>query len=382
MSSVARIIGRLLTTALLSTAVALGPTALSGPGAMAAPGTYIEIGETRGPPGTDIAVTGYGFGRCYRGEVTISMDGGAPSTTASVKDDDDDDEGTFESVLTVSEDADPGDYTVSAVCVTKSTTEPDIEATATFTVEAVEEAVLTLDPTDGRPETEVTADGSGFDCPSVDVTWDDGSLASEVPVSEGTFTTSFQVPLGTSEGSRTVWATCTDNAEYGRDDADFTVTAAQTNGTTSSSPTTGDPTSGEQTTGETSTGPNGETSGETDTGTNTGTNTGANGEASGNTDGGTVSGTGSVDNSAPAVWAVGSATLGGVLLLAAAAFALVHHHRRGPRWVHDHISTVLRDGTESSGVREPDDDGPPTRTVRLEPHIDPGDQSIGGINRA
>lgn len=377
MSSVARTLGRLLTAVLLSTAVALGPTAFSGPDAMAAPYPDIEISETAGRPGTYIDVRGSGFDDCYLGglknavgdttkrrpgTVELSMGNAAPATTAPV----DIKTGTFQSRLTVSDDATPDDYPVTAVCTTKT----DIRAEETFTVEREEEAALTLDPTEGRPEAEFVADGSAFNCSSVDVTWDDTeSLATAVPVSEtGTFTERLQVPEGASEGTHTVEASCTDE-EYDSDSAEFTVTATQTNGNGNGT-TSGGQTDGGQTNG-------GQTSGGTDGGTNGGTN----GQVGGTSDGGgTVDGTGSVDSSTPVGLVVGPA-LGGVLLLAAAGLALVRHRQRGPRWVHDHVSTVLRPGTARSDVREPYDTGPPTRTVRLEPHLDPGDQSVDGTDR-
>ncbi|WP_405536647.1 hypothetical protein OG787_26805 [Streptomyces sp. NBC_00075] len=413
MSSVARTLGRLLTAVLLSTAVALGPTAFSGPGAMAAPGAYIEINETHGPPGTVIGVRGGGFDDCYPesdedsegettdwepGTVELSMGDAAPATHVSVNDPESTAEaGTFESSLTVSDDAEPGDHQVTAECVTG----PYSKAEKTFTVDTKEEAALTLDPAEGRPEAEFVADGSAFNCSSVDVAWDDTeSLATAVPVSEtGTFTERLQVPEGASEGTHTVRAVCTDYAKYGDDDADFTVLTSPTNETTSGNQTNGETTTG--TTGETSTGTTGETNGETSTGTTGETNgettTGTTGETNGETstgtngqvggtsdggtsDGGTVGGTGSVDSSTPVGLVVGPA-LGGVLLLAAAGLALVRHRQRGPRWVHDHVSTALRPGTARSAVREPYDTGPPTRTVRLEPHLDPGDQSVDGTDR-
>ena len=369
---VVRIIGRLLTTVLLGTAVALGPTAFSGPGAMAEPYPYIEISATAGRPGTNIDVWGSGFKDCYRddlpnavgdttkrlpGSVEVSMGDAAPTTTAPV----DINAGTFPPVdLTVSADATPGDYTVTAVCTTKT----DISAEETFTVEPEEEAALGLDPSEGRPEAEVAADGSAFNCSSVDVTWDDTeSLATAVPVSEaGAFTERFQVPEGSSEGTHTVLATCTDEG-YDSATAEFTVTAAQTTGTANGGQADGGQASGGQASG----------------GANGGTG-GTNGQVGGTGDGGTVDRTDSVDGSTPVGLVVGP-TLGGVLLLAVAGLALVRHRQRGPRWIHDHVSTVLRPGTTRSAVREPYDTGPPTRTVRLEPHLDPGDQRIDGTDR-
>lgn len=318
MSSVARTLGRLLTAVLLSTAVALGPTAFSGPGAMAAPGAYIEINETHGPPGTVIGVRGGGFDDCYPesdedsegettdwepGTVELSMGDAAPATHVSVNDPESTAEaGTFESSLTVSDDAEPGDHQVTAECVTG----PYSKAEKTFTVDTKEEAALTLDPAEGRPEAEFVADGSAFNCSSVDVAWDDTeSLATAVPVSEtGTFTERLQVLEGASEGTHTVRAVCTDYAKYGDDDADFTVLTSPTNETTSGNQTNGETTTGTngEPNGETSTGTTGETNGETSTGTNGqvgGTSDG------GTSDGGTVGGTGSVDSSTPSDWSSG-----------------------------------------------------------------------------
>jgi hypothetical protein len=378
MSSATRIVGRLLTAVLVSTAVALGPSAVFEPAvfesvAMAAPYPGITLSAAQGKPGTHISVHGSGFDDCYLGglhtavgdttkrrpgTVELSMGDAAPSTTEPVALG----AGTFDGGLTVSDNAAPGDYTVRAVCVTKT----DIYAEGTFTVLSEEEAALTVDPAEGSPETNAVAEGSGFYCSRVEVTWDAAEpLASAVPAPEtGTFTAPFQIPADSSEGTHAVHATCTDEYD-GSDEADFTVTAAETNGTGAGGQDDGGQTDGGQTNG-----------GQDNGGQTNGGDTNGGQDNGGQTGGGTDGGTGSVDGTTPAGWVVGPATLGGVLLLAAAGFALVRHRQRGPHWVHDHVTTQLRPGTRSSDVREPYDAGPPTRTVRLEPHPDPGDQSI------
>ncbi|MFI5801081.1 hypothetical protein [Streptomyces sp. NPDC051677] len=192
------------------------------------------------------------------------------------------------------------------------------------------------------------------------VSWDDGNaLITGAEVSaEGDFAEDFDVPEGSSVTTHTVRAACMEHGDEYYADADFTVTDTETNGTT-----TGDPNNGGTEHGGTE---NGGTNGETN-GTGNGTTS--------ETDSGTVgvTGTGGGGTAIPVGWMVGPSVFGAVLLLAL-LFFLVNHHQRGPRWVRDHIGTALRSGSRTVGLRERRDGGSVNRTVRLEPHPDPGDQ--------
>ncbi|MER7466590.1 hypothetical protein [Streptomyces sp. NPDC097981] len=81
------------------------------------------------------------------------------------------------------------------------------------------------------------------------------------------------------------------------------------------------------------------------------------------------------DDAVPVGLVVGSSLLG-VALLAGLGGAFLTHRHRGPRWVHGHISSRLRPTAAATEVAEPSDSGPPTHSVRLEPHPDPGDQTV------
>ncbi|MFE3581088.1 hypothetical protein [Streptomyces vinaceus] len=57
-------------------------------------------------------------------------------------------------------------------------------------------------------------------------------------------------------------------------------------------------------------------------------------------------------------------------------FVFLSHGHRGPRWVRDHVGSRLRPAPAATDVAEPSGTGPPTRSVRLEPQPDPGDQTL------
>ncbi|WP_329213254.1 hypothetical protein OG352_00910 [Streptomyces sp. NBC_01485] len=176
------------------------------------------------------------------------------------------------------------------------------------------------------------------------VSWDGGNaLITGAGVSaDGDFEGDFDVPEGSSVTTHTVRAACTQYADTYYADADFTVTETESNGTT-----TGDSNNGGT--------ENGGTDGET------------NGTGIGTTDGG------GGDTGIPIGWVVGPSVCGALLLLAL-LFSLVNHQQRGPRWVRDHINTALRSGSGTVELRERRDGSSANRTVRLEPHPDPGDQ--------
>ncbi|MGX1886640.1 hypothetical protein [Streptomyces sp. NPDC055287] len=64
----------------------------------------------------------------------------------------------------------------------------------------------------------------------------------------------------------------------------------------------------------------------------------------------------------------------GTAMVTTAAVIGVRH--RGPRWARRHVHAVLRSGPGLDSVRESRDSDSPDRTVRLEPHRDPGEQHV------
>ncbi len=289
--------------------------------------------------------------------------------------------------------ATPGDHDVYVTCGNGD------YGSATFTVTPTHEARqdITLDPTSGPSETTVTVEGIGFNCSAVRVSWDDDStlIAGATPSSEGDITEAFDVPEGSSETTHTVRAACADYPTYYAD-ADFTVTDTETNGTTTGDQNNGGTDNGGTDNGGTDNGgtdnggtdnggtdnggtdnggtDNGGTDGQTNGDTN-GTGNGTTGETDSGIIGGPDDGDG--DTAIPVGWVVGPSAFGALLLLAL-LFSLVNHRHRGPRWVRDHIRTALRPGAGTAGLRERRDTGSDsrTRTIRLEPHADPGAQNV------
>ncbi|MGW0705244.1 hypothetical protein ACWD4G_04605 [Streptomyces sp. NPDC002643] len=284
-----------------------------------------------------------------------------------------------------------GPHEVRATCVKESTSSVDetvFSGSATFTVTPIHDPRqdIRLTPADGPAGKTVTVEGIGFVCSAVNVFWDDGStlVPGATPSGEGDITEKFDVPEGSSATAHTVRAECTDYPDYYAT-ADFTVTETDTNGTT----TTGDQNNGTTENGGNENGStqNGGETGDNGTHTNGGTtgDTGGNGNGSGSGNGtvggngsGGVGGNGGDGSSAiPAGWVVGPSVFAALLLLAL-LYSLAHHRPRGPRWVRDHVRTTVRpgSGTAASELRERRDGRTVDLTVRLEPHPDPGDQSL------
>lgn len=408
MSSSARFVWRSLTALLLSIAIAWAPTAFSVPYALIA-GNSITLGPSQGPPGASVHVE---FPNCTNeshlkrpGRVNqVTWDGYPVSDSAD---------------FTVPDKAPTGAHPVQAQC--------DIGAvgpgSATFTVTSSGhgenggttpeyDPELTLDPTEGASGTTVTATGSGFNCSSVEVVWDArgarATLTGADVLSEGTFAARFAVPADSAKTTYTVRAECAQEP-YASDDADFTVTGTPTDGTETgggnggnggngggntgetTDGTTGDTTGGTSggttggTTGDTTGGTDGGTTGDTTGGTTGGTDGGTGGGTDGGTTDGTSGGTGGGDTggtggthgggTTPVGLVIGPSALAAVLLLAG-LFALANHRHRGPRWVRDHVRTTLRPGAGRADLYEHRDARSPDRTVRLEPHTDPGEQRL------
>ncbi|MBD0741415.1 hypothetical protein BG418_07925 [Streptomyces sp. CBMA152] len=325
-------------------------TAKSGPATLA-----LDPGE--GPVQTSVTVTGSGFENCpangasgggQPGTVTLTWDGSPlavdPPTELTVAD------GSFTAKASVPSDADPtADHTVRAVCAGY----PELAAEAHFKVTSpspqpspptppptplgpspTSNPHLTLDPTSlSTSGGSVEASGSGFNCPQVELSGDGQAVETVDTAADGTFDAQLSVQADSAEGRHTVRAQCATQTDVA-DEAVFTVTG---DGPVPSPPTPNPTTIVPNPTPNPSPG---------------------------------------LDNAVPVGMVVGS-SLFGVALLAAvgSAFFIRHHRSRG--WAQGHIRCRLRPTTApTTEVAEPPDSGPPTHSVRLEPHADPGDQTV------
>ncbi|MEU1072763.1 MULTISPECIES: hypothetical protein [unclassified Streptomyces] len=388
MSFLARIFWRSLTAVLVSITVAWAPAASSAPNPVLKEEALLLTPAT-GPPETSVRVS---FASCVAPTYIsgITWDGDPFDFSGT------DEPGVVD--ITVPAKAALGSHDVRARCATNSKLGP-IYGTASFTVTAPDPPAITLDPTQGEEQTTVTVNGSQFNCSHVDLLWDSTSLPGSDVASEGTFSAQFQVPAGSTATTHTVRAACTDYPEWSGQ-AEFTVTDPSTNETS----TTGETSNGDNSTGSTNGDSNGSTTGDTSGDTSGDTNGDTNGSTTGDTNGDTTgnatgttgstdgdsNGTGSTTGDStgdstgishggtatPVGWVVGPSLFGALLLLAV-LFSLMNHRHRGPRWVHDHIRATLRSGAAAVALQEPPEDtGSANRTVRLEPHTDPGDQRL------
>ncbi|TDU73943.1 hypothetical protein [Streptomyces sp. KS 21] len=298
--------------------------------------TSLTLDPAEGAVRTPVVVTGSGFDGCTadRGEagtVTLTWDGSPlPDVTpAEVTVDG----GAFTAEFAVPSDADATDHTVTAVCAGYE----QVSAEQRFTVTAAPgpQPEVTLDPPSlpfGGGS--VAVSGSGFNCPEVALSWEGEQRGTAAPAEDGTFDTGFDVTPDTGEASYTVRAECTDDSGVGAEAA-FAVTGA---GPVPPTPTPPTPTPSTPT-------PNPNPSPEP------------------------------APVTVPVGLLVGSVLLGAALLALAGSAYLSQRHR-GPRWVHDHVSSRLRPAPTATDMAEPSETGPPTRSVRLEPHPDPGDQTL------
>ncbi|WP_055538129.1 hypothetical protein [Streptomyces neyagawaensis] len=375
----------------MSIAIAWGPTALFPPGAVAQPAP-ITLTPDKGPPKTPVTI---GFDACTdeTPHPETSPDESPDSTPHTPPETTPDEEGDLELGLSearaeaagapraasirritwngrtigkgtsfvVPATAKPGKYTVTAYCSNDDT------GSKTFTVTEPEERDrdLTLAPDKGPPRTKVTATGSGFNCFDVTLEWDDGTRLTTTGVTDETFETTFSVPADASAKKHPVQAKCTKYPEWYAED-DFEVTDEETNGNTTSNQTEGNTTDGNSTDGTT-----------TDGNTNGDTDGAGNSSGNGTNDGGVGGGSGDGDTAVPVAWVVGPSAFA-ALLLVALLFSLLSHRHRGVRWVHDHLRAALRSGSGAgtAALRRRRDGDSPDRSVRLEPHSDPGDQRL------
>ncbi|MFD7835492.1 hypothetical protein [Streptomyces sp. NPDC059761] len=296
--------------------------------------TALALDPAEGAVQTSVTATGSGFGGCtaddgQAGTVTLSWDGNPlPDVTpAEVTVDGD----AFTAEFAVPSDTDAADHTVTATCVGYE----QISAEQRFTVTTAPgpQPEVTLDPP-ALPfgGGSVTVSGSGFNCPEVALSWDGEEWDTVAPAEDGAFDTGFEVTPDTGGASYTVRAQCTDDPGVGAEAA-FTVTGSGPVPPTPTPPTPDPPTPTPDPTPD------------------------------------------ATPVTVPVGLVVGSSLLGAALLALAGSAFLSHRHR-GPRWVHEHVSSRLRPAPAATDVAEPSETGPPTRSVRLEPHPDPGDQTL------
>ncbi|MFI1100780.1 hypothetical protein [Streptomyces melanogenes] len=330
----------------------------------------LTLDPDHGSVGTAVNVQGKGFAQCSAKTVDLYvLNGPAIASAIPVAEN-----GDFSYKEVVPDPTTPDTYTFRAACKG----EPDIYADAYLVVENPANPVLTLDPEQGSTNATLKAKGTGFRCPNVDFLWDGGEspFGSAAVEESGSFTTEITVPADAQPGQHTVRALCAAYPER-HDDSPFTVTA--NDGTDNGGTANGGTGNGGTDNGGTDNG--GTDNGGTDNGgtDNGGTDNG--GTDNGGTDNGGTDGGGG-DRSVAVGWVVGPASLGAALILAIAAAAYFGRLHRGPRWVRGHVRAALRPATATADLTEPHPSGEgPTRTVRLDPHADPGSADIEETDR-
>lgn len=307
----------------------------------------LALDPAQGPARATVTVTGSGFEDCVPDGGSA---GGSGGTVTLTWDDDplppdppgelDVADGSFRADVSVPADADATNHQVTAVCVGHEQLTAQADFTVTDTPGPATGPEVTLRP-DSLPAGGglVTLSGSGFDCSQVDLLWDGEPQATVDAAADGTFEAQLTVPSDAGEASYTVRGQCATQPDTAAE-AVFTVTGAgPVTPTPTPTPTTATPTP------------------------NPNPNPNPNPDSE-HTDGGV-----------PAGLVVGT-SLFGLALLAAVGAAFLSRRHRGPRWVRGHLTSRLRPTPAATGVTQPPDTGPPARTVRLEPHPDPGEQTV------
>ncbi|MEU9699731.1 hypothetical protein [Streptomyces sp. NPDC047981] len=314
-----------------------------------------------------IDVRGTGFDECPGGTVYLHVVGG-PEIASGIPVSEN---GDFSYTETVPADSDPGTYTFRAVCTDASS----LYAEAVYVVETPGDPLLALAEEEGTKGSTVQAEGTGFRCSNVDLLWDGDESLTTAPVTEqATFATEIPVPSDAEPGGHTVRAVCQDYPEQ-YDEASYEVTDEP-------NPTDPNQTDPNQTdpnqTDPFQTDPN-----QTDPNQTDPNQTDPNQTDPNQTDpNATVPPGGNGGGSTPVGWVVGPASLGGALALAAAAAVYFGRLHRGPRWVRSHVRATLRPATGDTALTEYRPPGePPTHTTRLDPHPDPGRQTLDEEDR-
>lgn len=397
MITAARLVSRLLMAVLLSVAISVGPVAIPALAALPPtptptptptatgeppppptepPATTSEPAPTTSEPptgaasltldpdhgsvGDPIDVRGTGFDGCSEGSVYLRVVDG-PNIASGIPVEEN---GDFSYTELIPADAKPGTYTFRAVC----TDDDSLYADADLVVETPGDPLLTLAEAEGAKGGTVQAEGTGFRCSNVDLLWDGGEALATAPVTEqATFATEIPVPSDAEPGAHRVRAVCQDYPKQ-YDEASYEVTDEP--GSTNPTPT--DPNQ----TNPPPTDPNQTNPNPTDPNQTNPNPTDPNPTVPPGTTGGDGGG------STPVGWVVGPASLGGALALAAAAAVYFGRLHRGPRWVRNHVRATLRPATGDTALIEYRPPGePPTRSTRLDPHPDPGRQTLDEEDR-
>ncbi|MER8047985.1 hypothetical protein [Streptomyces sp. NPDC094032] len=339
--------------------------------------------------GDVIDVQGTGFDVCSPATVDLyilngpTIKSGLPVTA----------QGTISYKETIPPKTDPDTYTFRAACANDQSLYADASLVVDATTTTTAHPALTLTPGQGAAATPVTAAGTGFTCPDVQFLWDGaGSAIGTASLGQKPdFSTEITLPTDAKPGAHTVRAVCTaDATQYA--DASFTVTDQNAGTTDNGGNQNGGTTDngGNQNGGTTDSGGNQNGGGTTDNGGNQnggGTTDNGGNQNGGTTDnggtqnGGTTGGGGNGGSATPVGWIVGPASLGGALALAVAAGAYFGRLHRGPRWVRGHVKATLRPVTGSAELTETRAPGEqPTHSTRLDPHPDPGRQTLDGLD--
>ncbi|GAA2743477.1 hypothetical protein GCM10010440_23080 [Kitasatospora cinereorecta] len=427
----AELVGRSVVAVLLGIAAVV--LAVLAPGGRAAavspPAISLSVDPTHGAAGSTATVGGKGYESCL--DVSLSWDGGGSVIHPTVQQD-----GSISRPFPVPADAPPGPHTIWADCTYRTLAGApsggggasgasgavgerigSVRYPAYFTVdEPTSQARLTLSTAQGRPGDAVDLVGTGFRCGggTVLVSWDATALGTLTPAGDGGFRTRATVPRNAAKGPHTLRAACTQRPDIAAAQP-YTVVAA---GTVTTPPPTPGPTVSPADGPVLSTDPARGDAGQSVrvTGSRFGTCAAVSGTVLLSWDGAPAATTATVGDdgnlgtsiavpadadtgshtlhaacaglpavAADAAFTVGgqdgmpvlAPALGGGLLLAGAA-AVTLGRRRGPRWASQHIAAEQRTG-RPGGVQVEEtavEGGDRTRTVRLQPHPDPGSQQL------